>query len=187
MNVYDFDKTIFYPDSSAAFVLFCLKKRPLIFLRELPSVLKELYLWTKGGKKDAKPLKEAVFSFLPLAGDADSLVAAFWEENISGIRPWYLEKRKPDDLIISASPDFLLRPVANRLGFSLIATEYSLETGKIKGENNYGKQKPVRFRELCPNGVIDEFYSDSLSDAPLAALSKKAFLVNKDAISPWPE
>lgn len=36
MNVYDFDKTIFYPDSSVTFVKWEMKRHPLIFLRCLP-------------------------------------------------------------------------------------------------------------------------------------------------------
>ena len=36
MNIYDFDKTIFYPDSSATFYRFCLKKLPVAVLPTLP-------------------------------------------------------------------------------------------------------------------------------------------------------
>ena len=39
MNVYDFDKTIFYPDSSVTFVKWEMKRHPLIFLRCLPVAL----------------------------------------------------------------------------------------------------------------------------------------------------
>ena len=35
------------------------------------------------------------------------------------------------------------------------------------------------------NGDIDEFYSDSVSDAPLAKLAKKAFLVEDNKLLPW--
>ena len=28
MNIYDFDKTVFYPDSSVTFYRYCLRKRP---------------------------------------------------------------------------------------------------------------------------------------------------------------
>ena len=33
--------------------------------------------------------------------------------------------------------------------------------------------------------TIDEFYSDSKSDEPLAKIAKSAFLVDGDIISPW--
>ena len=40
MNVYDFDKTIFYPDSSVTFCLYCLRRYPRILF---PSMLKGLW------------------------------------------------------------------------------------------------------------------------------------------------
>ena len=40
------------------------------------------------------------------------------------------------------------------------------------------------FRERY-GGEIDEFYSDSHSDDPLAKISKKAFLVKGDRILDW--
>ena len=38
-----------------------------------------------------------------------------------------------------------------------------------------------------PDAVIDNFYSDSFADAPLAEIAQKAFMVKKDQILPWPE
>ena len=38
------------------------------------------------------------------------------------LMPWYLMKKRDDDLIISASPDFVVRPAAEMLGVRLIAT-----------------------------------------------------------------
>ena len=38
-----------------------------------------------------------------------------------------------------------------------------------------------------PNTQIDKFYSDSLSDTPLAELARAAFLVKGSQILPWPE
>ena len=34
---------------------------------------------------------------------------------------------------------------------------------------------------------IDEFYSDSLSDSPLAAISQKAYVVKGDEMTVWPQ
>ena len=39
MNVYDFDQTIFYPDSSYCFLLYCLKKYPGDFAPAIPGFL----------------------------------------------------------------------------------------------------------------------------------------------------
>lgn len=42
------------------------------------------------------------------------------------------------------------------------------------------------FLERYPNATIDEFYSDSLTDKPLALMTKKAFLVKGNAFLDWP-
>ena len=36
MNTYDFDKTIFYPDSSVTFIKHCFRKYPWIMLKNFP-------------------------------------------------------------------------------------------------------------------------------------------------------
>lgn len=92
-----------------------------------------------------------------------------------------------DDLIVSASPDFLLRPICEELGVSLIATPMNPYTGKIHGLNCHDEEKVRRFRLEVPEGHIENFYSDSLSDSPLAKLADRAWLVKKGKLSPWPE
>ena len=42
-----------------------------------------------------------------------------------------------------------------------------------------------RFYAAFPGGKIDEFYSDSYSDQPLADLAKRAFLVRGEDVLPW--
>ena len=58
-------------------------------------------------------------------------------------------------------------------------------TGKYDGINCHGKEKVRRFYEVWPDGVIDDFYSDSYSDDPLARISKRAFLVKGDKLLKW--
>ncbi len=186
MNVYDFDKTIFHPDSSVSFFLYCLRRYPRQVLHAvLPSLFQSaIYLFN--GKRDAKKLKEALFSFLNRIEDVEDTVADFWNEHFCQIATWYLEQKKDDDLIISASPEFLLKPAADRLGVSLIATRMNPYTGKISGRNCHDYEKCRRFSELCSTDEIDEFYSDSLSDEPMAMLAEKAYLVDYMERSAWP-
>ena len=40
-------------------------------------------------------------------------------------------------------------------------------------------------KEVFKNGKIDNFYSDSKSDTPLAELADKAFIVKKNNITDW--
>ena len=116
----------------------------------------------------------------------DEVVKAFWEENIGGIGNWYLNQKKDDDIIISASPYFLLEPVCKKLGIALIATPMDRKTGKILGNNCHDSEKVRRFYEEYPGAHTENFYSDSLSDSPMAEIADKAFMVTKHKLSPWP-
>ena len=89
-------------------------------------------------------------------------------------------------MIISASPAFLLEPITRELGVALIATPMDSRSGQIRGENCHDEEKVRRFYEKYPDAEIDAFYSDSLSDAPMARLAKTAYLVKRGELLDWP-
>ena len=184
MNVYDFDKTIYDGDSTADFYIFSLKRHKKILLLA-PSLLcafVKFYVFKIGTKTQ---FKEKMYRFLKYC-DTDKDVSDFWEKNISKIKPFYINQQKPDDVIISASPRFLLAPVCKSLGIKhLMASEVDKSTGRYSGVNCHGEEKVRRYREVFKDAVIDEFYSDSYSDTPLAKISKKAFIVKGDKILDW--
>ena len=185
MNTYDFDKTIFYPDSSYCFYLYCLRHYPGAMVKTLPrSVVSGLRY--AAGKGNAKALKEQLFSFLPNLPDVDGAVKDFWDENRQRLAKWYLRQKRSDDVIISASPEFLLRPICDELGVRLIGTRMDKHSGKISGENCHDKEKVRRFYAEFPGACTEEFYSDSLSDTPMAEIAQKAYIVRKEKLSPWP-
>ena len=187
MNVYDFDQTIFYPDSSYCFTLWYIKKHPLVGLLCAPAaaLFSLLYLFRLVPKER---FKEKIFAYLRYIDDIDSEILRFWKENEYRLCPWYLEQRRDDDVIVSASPDFLVRPICEKLGVELIATDMDRNTGRIRGRNCDSDEKLRRFRVLYPDGKISGFYSDSLSDAPLAGIAERAYLVKGKGckVSPWP-
>ncbi len=185
MNTYDFDETIFNPDSSYAFIMYCWKRFPAKMIKTLPGVVGAALVYSKD-KSKAKQLKEKLFAFLPEIQDIDKLVEEFWACHQSGIGQWYLDQKKDDDIIISASPEFLLCPIAKQLGVRLIATPMNKTTGKIEGLNCHDHEKVRRFYEQYPDAHTEEFYSDSLSDTPMAMIADRAFMVNKGKLSPWP-
>ena len=117
--------------------------------------------------------------------DIDRAVEAFWDEYFPRVNRWYLDHQQPDDIIISASPEFLIAVPAGRLGLRLLASRVDRHTGETEGENCHGEEKVRRLREAYPEVEIREFYSDSLSDTPLAKLADKAYLVKGQELLPW--
>ncbi|MBR6426044.1 MAG: haloacid dehalogenase-like hydrolase, partial [Oscillospiraceae bacterium] len=134
MNVYDFDQTVFQPDSSYCFVMYCLRHYPRAVLHCLPG-LSFTGIQALRQRAETKELKEQAFSFLPRLDDVERIVEEFWNAHRQNLEPWYLAQKREDDLIVSASPDFLLRPICEELGVSLIATPMNPYTGKIHGLN----------------------------------------------------
>ncbi len=183
MNVYDFDGTVYNGDSTADFYFFCLRRTPGM-LKLLPSLTAAFFRY-RAGKTDKTAFKETMYRFLTLQADIEKTVGRFWETHRRKLKGWYLEQKKADDLIISASPEFLLSPVCEELGVALIASRVDGRTGKYTGKNCRGEEKIRRFYGEFPGGVIEEFYSDSHADDPLARIAKTAFFVRGDRREPW--
>lgn len=187
MNVYDFDKTIYDGDCTVNFYMYCLKKYPAIY-KKIPEVLWFGLLFKLGVIKKTE-FKSRFFKFATVIPDLKGAVADFWKKDRKKIKKFYIDTQKEDDIIISASPTFILDEICGILNIKhLYATNVDLKTGKITGENCYGEEKVKRFYEAGYNeNSIDEFYSDSLSDSPLARISKKAFIVTGEKLIPWNE
>ena len=184
MNVYDFDKTIYYYDSTKRFYKFLLKKYPKMAYRA-PSQL-VAFIKYRSGVWSKTQMKEVVYSAFRYVPDIKAEVELFWETEIKNIKPWYLKQQKEDDIIISASPTFLLEPICKELDIThLLASEVDEKTGKYDGLNCYGKEKVERLKKYAEGFHIDEFYSDSYSDSPLADLADKAYLVDWDTLKDW--
>ena len=54
--------------------------------------------------------------------------------------------------------------------------------GKIKGNNCYGEEKVTRFNQKYQKAIVNEVYTDSLSDLPIMNLGKQAYIVSKNKI-----
>ena len=116
--------------------------------------------------------------FICYLPDIDADLRLYWDEHESWVCPWYLKQQRPDDLVISASPEFVVKPMTDRLGIRLIATSMDKHTAKIDGLNCHGEEKVRRFyKEFPEDTVVENFYSDSLTDTPLAKLADKAYLI----------
>ena len=184
MNVYDLDKTINLTDCSTDFFFFCLKRKPSLVFNAI-GMLPHFIGW-KAGKKSLTQFKEKVFSYLKKIENVDLYVEEFWDINIKKSHGWYQNVQKQDDLVISASPEFLIAPACKRLGIkNYMASRVDKKTGKFTGLNCSGEEKVKRFREVYGNTTIEKFYSDSYSDTPLALIARESYMITKGKISPW--
>ncbi len=175
MNVYDFDKTIYAKDSSIEFLFFALKHNPAAV--SLPFgkfiIIFILYKLKLVSKIKAK---EAMFGFLPNIPNVSQLVTNFWQGKT--LEDWYIKQHQKDDVIISASPRFLITPILQENHIkNIIASEVDHKTGKFFSKNCYGEEKVVRFRQEYPSIKVQAAYSDSLSDMPMFEMAKNKYLI----------
>lgn len=181
LKVYDFDKTIYAGDSMFDFYVFNLKKQPSL-IRYLASQTYHSGLFLVGLEERTKA-KTNFFKYISSIKDIDTRVNEFWNKNYSKLRSWYVEKDHTNDVILTASPDFLIKPVADRLGvYRLIATQMDSKTARIVGKNCYGQEKVSRLKLELPGYVIDEAYGDRHSDLPVLRLAKNAYLVTGNRV-----
>ncbi len=183
MNVYDFDKTIYKGDSTVDFYFYCIRKKPVV-LKYLPKQLWAFFMYFIN-VYDKTTMKERFYSFLQGIDDIDLMVENFWDKNMTKIKSWYIEAKSYDDVIISASPEFLLKNPCKKLNLKLMASKVEKKTGKYDGVNCHGEEKVLRFYKEFPNGKIDKFYSDSYSDTPLAKIAGKSYMVKGNKIKEW--
>ena len=186
MNAYDFDHCIYAGDCTIDFYRFCLKRKPAL-LRYLPRQIWGFLLFAFAFISKTE-FKERFFCFLQGVDDLQNALDAFWATNKEKIYGWFFERRSDNELIISASPEFLLQPVCQMLGVKhLIASRVDPQTGKFTGENCYGAEKPKRLLEALGISAVETFYSDSLSDSPMAQIAQTSYIVRKGELTPWSE
>ena len=187
MNVYDFDGTIFYSDCSIGFALWCMKRNPKLWVTWFPRMMKTLVLYKRGKVLNYR-LQREMFSYLTMIDDFDVQIEKYWDKYESKISAWYLAQKREDDLIISASTTCIIEPIAKRLGVSFMATEFDREYGVFTNNLMYAREKA---KYMIDNGfpVIENFYSDSLADTPIALCAEKAHLVKDKAttVVDWPK
>lgn len=175
MNIYDFDKTIYAKDSSIEFTIFALKSKTILVV---PAFVKFIIIYILYKMKIVPKIKakEAMFGFLPRIKNLDQFIAEFWDGKT--LDDWYLEQKQKDDVVISASPRFLITPILKKNHVNhIIASEVDPKTGKFLSKNCYGEEKVARFRAEYSRNRAESAYSDSLSDAPMLNLAKNKYLV----------
>lgn len=180
IDVYDFDGTIYDGDSTADFVLFCLRRHPQM-IRGLPAVTgAALSLAMK--KINLTQFKSALFGEMVRQMDLEAEADAFWKDMKTRVKlgPWFFETPRDLPIVIaSASPEFELRHAAKILGVeTLIGTQCDVKTGQLIGLNCKGAQKIDRIREVIGEFEVRAMYTDDAkADGPLLAIAKERYIV----------
>jgi len=185
MIIYDFDDTIYDGDSSTDFYKYCFSKKPISALLSIISTLfwVPLYMFKY---KTHRELKEKIFHFVTKFNNLEELVEDFWDINQNKIKKWYLDQQHKDDVIISASFDFIIKPICYRLNIkNILATDYDLKNGKIIGPNCHGRFKIIKFETAFPNKKIKKAYSDSSFDIPILEYAEEGYVVIGSKILPY--
>lgn len=187
MNVYDFDNTIYDGESTFDFFVYCIGKHPSL-VKFLPKVVLVVlrYKMCRISKDELLELMaEHQREFLKIAGDMDILVKGFWDRNICKIKNFYRSAHRSDDVVLSASFSFLLDEAASRLGITnLVCSRMDMDTGEVR-ELCFRDNKPKLFEKYFPNGIIENFYTDSLNDMPMIKLAKNAYIVKGERIKKY--
>lgn len=183
-NVYDFDGTIYAGDSSKDLYLFVLHRHPKAMLA-VPTFLKSVFLYALK-KYSKEQMKECFFAVLKFVPDIDAELHDFWRIHKKKIYSWYCVKDHSMDIIISASPEFLISPVMKLFQIvAVIGTVVDPKTGLLLSKNCYGEEKVRRLNMLLDTPVIESFYSDSKADTPLAQMAKQAYFIRQGSLAIW--
>ncbi len=188
MNVYDFDGTIYDGESTFDFYLYCVKHHP-VCIKFAFIVVKSLikYKMCLIDEDELMRLaKRYICDFLKCCGDAEELAKKFWHGRMKKIQRFYLENKREDDIIVSASFGFLLRPLFERLGIkNYIVSEIDFETASVV-RLCYRKNKVALFNEGFPNVRPLDVYTDSLNDKPLMSIaSRDVYLVKHGRVKKY--
>ncbi len=182
LDLYDFDGTIYDGDSGVDIVLFAIKKNPKVIFHLMSSLgIIILYLLKLRTKEE---MKNRLFGFLKYFPDTSEFVKEFWECYEHKLKDFWLEKKThKNDIIISASGYFWLKPIADKYKVrDLFATEIDPSTGVVVGNNCHGKEKVRIFRDKYPKAEVMKMYTDSKNDLPLIEIAKEGILVKKNKL-----
>ena len=180
MNCYDFDGTIYRKDCSKRFYAYCFFKKPFIMMFHIWKVMFFLVL-NIVGFINTKKFKEKFFSFLRYFKNIDEIINSFWNKEKKYINNWYYELKKDNDVICSASPDFLVGFIMKSINpkSTVLCTDMDKNTGIINGDNLKGESKVQALKDKLKKDDLkfENVYTDSFSDFPLLDMAKNKKIV----------
>lgn len=195
LRVLDFDGTMVKGDAFLAFLLFVFARHPRLWWRSL-RLATEVLFFTLGKRNNAQ-LKtlfiREVVAPLPSRRLEEVLRTFVSQFRSSRLRPEVPERirrwKEGGDrvILLSASPDFLVRPLVDGLGLdAVLATLVEVrEDGRPTGvlpEGNFRSERKVEvLREYCAvHGPFAEVqaFTDHHSDIPLLGYADRGVLVH---------
>ncbi len=184
IDVYDFDGTIFRGDSTMAFWLYCVRKKPGL-LKHLPRQARALALMALGRWN----LTRGKGEFLRFVRDIDldAMAKQFWadEKVLRRVGAWFDKRDTALPIVIaSASPEAMLAPIAWKFRVQhLVGTRIDEKTGALTSPNCKGAVKIERIGELIPGFQVRAMYTDDArADGPLLALAQQKYLVTRGSV-----
>ena len=182
VKVFDFDNTIYRGESSVDFSFYMIRHNKKI-LRYVPTILFSLAGYKLCLLKKEK-LESIINNFFEGILDGktfpDIYVKPFWKTHIHKLNKKMLQLIEQDDVIITASPVFLIDGIRKMLNTEkIIGTEVDFTEKRITWFN-FGENKVRRYRALYGDREIDAFYTDSNNDRDMMEISREVFIVKKD-------
>ena len=186
-DLYDFDDTIYHGNSPLHFFKFC-RKRKLIKLSHFIKIPFK-YLQYKTKIITYTQMSEFIFSCVKDIPNLDKVIHEFWLEHGKNVKPFYANKKdKSKDIIISASPEFLLKPFIDELGiYQFIGSDLDPKSGKASRPMCRGEEKVVQFKKHHPSGKVRNAYGNSSHDIPYMLLAENAFMLKGYKMLPFEE
>lgn len=193
LDIYDLDKTLIDGDSNELWHEYLLELGILDddFIKEDKRLMG---LYAQGVLDMDEYLAFAIDALKVIdKNKIDDLMGHFLENKIKPIiykqSSKLLSESKNSKLIISATPEFIVRPISNLLGIKecigmRLLTENGKFTGSYERPLSYKKGKVeclkiwLKKKNIKPEKIV--FYSDSINDLPLLEYADESFCVNPD-------
>lgn len=185
MRVFDFDNTIYDGESAIDFFKYFLVKYPFRVMKYIPSFLKGVIRYKSGKLTVEETFSQYSGLFRECCEAFDNIpqeIERFWDKNEKNVKPYFRDLLRPDDVILSASPQVVLRVICDRMGVrNVIGSDLDIESGEVRCVC-FRDNKIKCFKAVYPDTRIDEFYTDSMVDRPFMEISDNVFFVKGDAL-----
>ena len=184
MNVYDFDNTLYKGESTVDFAFFMMQHNPKIYTW-IPTIFWNLLMY-KLCLTEKEQMQRILNEFLKVLiqddYDITEMAQAFWRKNENRLNMALIRRIRPEDVILTASPDFMMNVIGKRLGTGhILCSKVDIPTKTIL-YLNYGTNKVRYFRRLYHDTPVSRFFTDSYNDQAMMDLAQRVYLVSNGRV-----